>query len=676
MKYFLSLLFVLLCSFHTNAQIFHENFENPDSVTSSGAGIWAQNNRIATSGIFSDSASILNPSDVTKMTTISFSTLFTNSVFLYFNHICKIDFFDNANIQFSLDGGINWVNLVDEPANPANNCYYLTNSTFRLTSRFNEASYAIWYPGLNILPDSTWWQREIFDVSSVLANQPDVQIRFTLSDGNNNGGGGKSGWYIDDILISDTLDFTYLPLSNQITGKVFLDINSNAIMDGTDVPIENLPVYSMYWQLGNSATNSVGNYSLFVQQTDSVFFLPFHYGQQINYFNLIPSIDTSIFTGYQQTDSLNDFAFQPLGNFDDLSVTIWNPAYTFTPGVTGEICLKYGNNGTTIQNPTLVLKYDSSLTYLNTSGMPPTQITADSIVWNLTGVNPLFSELLRVKFIADTTLTTGMILYNSAYISSAVSDIFLLDNTDSILSFVTTSFDPNFIEVNPEIIFTPQLSNDPVLEYTIHFQNTGNDLAYYIRIEQSIPPEFDLNSYELLASSHDMTMFYNGFMKYTFNNIMLPDSASDPEGSQGFITFRIRPKSGLVAGDSIFTMADIYFDYNLPVTTNTALTKIVDPLSTSDVTIKSKRLSAYPNPATEEILLNFYSEKNKETSIEIFNIHGKKVKEILSEKIIAGTNYKKFNIADLLTGIYFIRMEIDGNMHTTKFAKIKSALIR
>ncbi|HMT28801.1 MAG TPA: hypothetical protein PKD91_05930, partial [Bacteroidia bacterium] len=63
MKKFLLALLSSLLFVNAHAQIFHENFENPDSVTysSSGLGNWQQNNRLSTSGSSCDSTSILSP---------------------------------------------------------------------------------------------------------------------------------------------------------------------------------------------------------------------------------------------------------------------------------------------------------------------------------------------------------------------------------------------------------------------------------------------------------------------------------------------------------------------------------------------------------------------------------------------------------------------------------------
>jgi hypothetical protein len=52
-----------------------------------------------------------------------------------------------------------------------------------------------------------------------------------------------------------------------------------------------------------------------------------------------------------------------------------------------------------------------------------------------------------------------------------------------------------------------------------------------------------------------------------FHNIMLPDSTSDEPGSHGYAKFRIAPETGLLPGETVTNIANIYFDFNAPVIT-------------------------------------------------------------------------------------------------------------
>ncbi len=60
-------------------------------------------------------------------------------------------------------------------------------------------------------------------------------------------------------------------------------------------------------------------------------------------------------------------------------------------------------------------------------------------------------------------------------------------------------------------------------------------------------------------------------IKFTFDNILLPDSSADFEASQGFVSFRISQKAGVPLETNIENRAGIFFDFNAPVYTNTTV---------------------------------------------------------------------------------------------------------
>ncbi len=656
-----------------HAQLLHEDFEIVDSVTYDPippGTTWDTLSRLHVSGLWCDSASIQNPGDIMKMTTNSFDASFVSSVYLYFNHIAKIEFFDLAYLELSLDGGATWIALNDDIAGSLQNCTYLGYGLFSTqSSKFQEASYSTWQPGITILPDSSWWKREIFDISALAAYQPDVRLRFVLADGNNNGGFGRSGWYIDDLLVADTLNFNYLPLSNRVMGMAYFDYNANLVMDGTDMPVVNHPMRGGIFPFNIHKTDSTGNYSMYMQETGTVYISPWNWGQQSNYYNVVPPLDSALFSGWQQTDSLHDFAFQPTGVFDDL-LLLMPYSSRIRSGMSGIISLVVNNQGTTPQNATLVMYPDTGLTYQSTIGLQPSSVTTDSIVWNVNNIQPLSQELIMVQLMANSGDTMGTIFSSSAILYPVTGDYTPSDNYDTTLTELMNSWDPNDITVYPEIIYTPDLVNDPVLEYTIRFQNTGNDTAFFVRVEQSIPPELDINTFELISSSHDVQLFYNGMMRYTFDNILLPDSVTNPEGSQGFVTFRIRPVSGLVAGDSIQSHANIYFDNNPPITTNTATTVIVDPLSVPENGLGICNMKLYPNPATGNITVALPKLTGENAQVEIFNVLGSVVYSGTQMNEAIKSQLLQLDISEFPAGVYTVVYTDDTNMSAARFVKM------
>ena len=67
-----------------------------------------------------------------------------------------------------------------------------------------------------------------------------------------------------------------------------------------------------------------------------------------------------------------------------------------------------------------------------------------------------------------------------------------------------------------------------------------------------------------------------------FNSIKLADSLHNEPMSHGYFSYRIKPFSTLVIGDTVKNSASIYFDFNPPVKTNYQVT-IVKPVPVNAV---------------------------------------------------------------------------------------------
>ena len=122
-------------------------------------------------------------------------------------------------------------------------------------------------------------------------------------------------------------------------------------------------------------------------------------------------------------------------------------------------------------------------------------------------------------------------------------------------------------------------------EYTIRFQNTGTSNAINVRLEDSLSAYVDLTTFEFISASHTNQWYLqNGKLIVRYDNIRLPDSGSNLESSTGYFKYRIRINNNLLLHDSILNFADIYFDFNAPVRTNTVITKVICPvLSRSNI---------------------------------------------------------------------------------------------
>jgi uncharacterized repeat protein (TIGR01451 family) len=237
------------------------------------------------------------------------------------------------------------------------------------------------------------------------------------------------------------------------------------------------------------------------------------------------------------------------------------------------------------------------------------------------------------------------------------------DNYLALEHVVTGSFDPNDkTMLQGDDITEQQVADGDYLDYLIRFQNTGNDTAFLVVIRDTLDNKLDWNSFEMISSSHNYSLAIRDgkYIAWTFDNILLPDSFVDEPGSHGYICYRIKPKNNLIGGDIIRNTAHIFFDYNAPVATNTAITTISTPVNISS-NPENNNLLIYPNPTTGEFSIQI--PKSKIRKVELYNILGKKVYED-----ILNTHHQTLNLT-LSKGIYFLHCITDNGSGQVKLVK-------
>jgi len=114
------------------------------------------------------------------------------------------------------------------------------------------------------------------------------------------------------------------------------------------------------------------------------------------------------------------------------------------------------------------------------------------------------------------------------------------------------------------------------IEYLIRFQNTGTDTAFTVRVRDTLDTDFNIFTVKPGASSHNYTfrMYGQRVLEWTFTNILLPDNTVNEAASHGVIQFTVEQTPDLPDGTLLSNHADIYFDYNDPVITNTETLKV------------------------------------------------------------------------------------------------------
>lgn len=362
----------------------------------------------------------------------------------------------------------------------------------------------------------------------------------------------------------------------EISGVLFQDLNNNCIQDIGEPLLQGILVDLSPGGMG--LTDSAGKYQFFVdtgQYQISVFNQPY-LGSNC------PANGYSLSLSSYEDDTTDiDFGVD-ITSYLDLEVFLMPSVAKWHDTVQYDIAvINYG--GITAPPTTWELHYEDGLEYAYAQNFPTAVDTAlNTVSWSINSIPVSVCATFAdswVRFLVDSSeFAIGDLLKASAYTNNIPIDSFPANNIDSITQTVLAAYDPNDKLATPaglgEEGFIPQSTES--LEYVIRFQNTGNFPASVVILRDTLTPHLDLSQFRTLGFSHPFAMSVeeDSILVFTFDNIMLPDSASDPMGSQGYIAFRIGVEAMLPVGTEITNQAAIYFDFNAPIYTNTTLNTI------------------------------------------------------------------------------------------------------
>ncbi len=152
-------------------------------------------------------------------------------------------------------------------------------------------------------------------------------------------------------------------------------------------------------------------------------------------------------------------------------------------------------------------------------------------------------------------------------------------NMESTCNVVVGSFDPNNKLVRPTgVLQEHYVSPIDELEYTINFQNTGNDTAFTVIVYDTLSPFLDISTLQIMSSSHVniASIRAGNILQWRFENILLADSNIDEPNSHGFVKFKIEPLDSVPDFAIVNNSAAIVFDYNDPIQTNDVFVTLHD----------------------------------------------------------------------------------------------------
>ena len=374
----------------------------------------------------------------------------------------------------------------------------------------------------------------------------------------------------DDMFIAKYID---LELVNYTKGTVFIDNNKNGIKDASENYTDRANILS-YKSFGDTIlTGALGGQFGFVRDTGSYTTQAIPY---LAYHSAVPALYNNSSLSYSNIDSV-DFALQPIPGQRDVTISIL-PYTPIRPGFGVGYALVYQNIGTdTIASGSVEFIKDNRLSFI--SSLPSqSSINGDTIRWTYNDLKP--GDVSHIDIVLNASMppiiNIGDTLVNVVSIFPFATDLTPNDNISSIFQIASGSFDPNDkTEKHGGQIRIAQLSDG--LEYTIRFQNTGNDTAFNIVIRDTLSSKLDWKSIQMVSASHPykFKLLEGKFCEWTFSNIKLVDSIKNNSKSKGYLMFRIKATPLVVVGDTIKNRASIYFDYNAPIRTNVNSTIVV-----------------------------------------------------------------------------------------------------
>ena len=246
------------------------------------------------------------------------------------------------------------------------------------------------------------------------------------------------------------------------------------------------------------------------------------------------------------------------------------------------------------------------------------------------------------------------------------------------------SCDPNDMLVQPGCGDNGEVLADEPLTYTTRFQNIGQGPAENIVVESVLDDDLDPSTLYIIQASHTVTgvqLEDGNKLVISFENINLPGT-TDPANSHGYVMYSINQDPGLPDGTQITNSASVFFDFNSPVITNTALTTVKDnPCEVTAVTQPVLPTATFlgqnhPNPFNPTTTLEYGLVSFELVSINIYNARGELVRTLVSGRRAPGSYSVEWDGRDqrgnqVASGVYLSRMQAGSFSQTKKLVLLK-----
>lgn len=515
--------------------------------------------------------------------------------------------------------GVNVLDLFASTTGGSGTAWYSWNTTAGTLDTFNSAT------------------------NRLTANGPGI-VFVTASD--------SGGCFASDQIYVDLDSACY----SYLGGRVYADQNGDCVADTNDLGIPNVMIEATDGNISIfDFTDVNGDYNFQVGNGswDIIQHAPAYYAQ------ICPAANHNVLIGGPGTVLPNLHFYDTLQGVNDLR--IYNNLWVIRPGFQRWGFIYVWNDGNTYRSGNIELTHPAGVTMVWNIGYTPDAYNSSTRVasWNFSNLAPGAYIRITYQYVGDTNLTIPQNLPFLAEVNPIAGDATPANNVDLDSIPVSNSYDPNDKSVTPagngpdgEITI-----DQTTLQYRIRFQNTGNDTAYLVVLRDTLDEDLNVESINLIGSSHDFDarIDSNRVLTFRFEDIDLVDSATDEQGSQGFVLFEIgidNPQIGTV----VKNQAAIYFDFNPPIFTNTTVNTIVEK-SVGIFTPEESNFELFPNPTREDVLIRSL-DGSAIHLVKVFDLAGSMVNNVHTH----GESQYRLNCSEMPGGVYLVEVETtDGH---------------
>ena len=364
---------------------------------------------------------------------------------------------------------------------------------------------------------------------------------------------------------------------NTVTGIVYEDLNQNGTYDSNEIVLANRKVVAEGLEKLTTYTDSTGRYRLY-PGAGTTYEVHFEDTQQC--YESSVAAATFILPIASDTTILRNIGL--IGGSSTTHLTPRLESATARCGFTVPFWLTVTNDGCQPQSGTATLELHPEAEFVE-AATAPTEEQDGVYNWAYTDLQPGQHYQVKLQLRMPEETFAGQEIPMLAHTLTTDAEGTEVRDTFQYTDVLRCAIDPNDKRswpARPEETGSNYTQLDEAITYSIRFQNTGNDTAFTVRLEDQLSDRLDLETFKPLTASHNhqVTLADDGKLKVLFPNILLVDSTTNEPGSHGFFTFEIMSKENVEDFTAIENTADIYFDFNAPVITNTVTNTIVEVL--------------------------------------------------------------------------------------------------